>query len=45
MKELLKSKIMLSFILFVIGTSYISTLGTTNLDTNIPSENEIVINY
>lgn len=45
MKELLKSKIMLSFIVFVMGASYISTLETNNLDTNIANVNEIVINY
>ena len=45
MKELLKSKIMVSFIIFVIGASYIGTFEANNLDNNISSENEIVINY
>lgn len=45
MKELLKSKIMLSFIVFVMGITYISTLETNNLDNNISNEKEIVMNY
>lgn len=45
MKELLKSKIMVSFIIFVMGVSYIGTFETNNFDNNISRENEIVINY
>lgn len=45
MKDLLKSKVMISFIIFVMGVSYIGTIETSALDKDISRENEIVINY
>ena len=44
MKEMVKSKYMMGFVVFILGVSYFNSLNVSNLDTQKVNDKEIIMN-